>query len=325
VPLSARSPFKTPTRRGDGVRGFDAPFAKASPAAVAAAAIDSKAEAAFAKAEAKRLRAEKEEAERDARRARAEVAAAAAAADAEATERAARERERLKDALARADEETRVALADLKKTQSDAERQVTAALDRADEREKALRADIARCARERDDARRRVDAATTELADVKKSRATLGGMTGAEASAAVAVARYRAEADRAKSRLEELEDERFELRRALEAHVGALVEAKVDGAEHQGTILELRKELSRAKTKYQRAAARSTKLEAMYYTLKDASDAKAKAESATWGGSASGHGGGVGRGHGGNGSPDENDEKRRTPVVLSTRPRLFSP
>jgi uncharacterized membrane protein YgcG len=160
-------------------------------------------------------------------------------------------------------------------------------------------------------------------------------MTGAEASAAVAVARYRAEADRAKSRLEELEDERFELRRALEAHVGALVEAKVDGAEHQGTILELRKELSRAKTKYQRAAARSTKLEAMYYTLKDASDAKAKAESATWGGSASGHGGGGGGGggrgggggggHGGNGSPDENDEKRRTPVVLSTRPRLFSP
>lgn len=148
------------------------------------------------------------------------------------------------------------------------------------------------------------------------------------ASAAVAVARYRAEADRAKGRLEELEDERFELRRALEAHVGALVEAKVDGAEYQGTILELRKELSRAKVKYQRAAARSTKLEAMYYTLKDASDAKAKAETATWGGcaSASRHGGGGGRRRGGHGSPDENEnDERRTPVVLSTRPLLFSP
>jgi hypothetical protein len=51
------------------------------------------------------------------------------------------------------------------------------------------------------------------------------------------------------------------------------IEAKVDNAEFQGTILELRKELSRVKVKYQRAAARCTKLEAMYYTLKDARDA----------------------------------------------------
>jgi hypothetical protein len=48
---------------------------------------------------------------------------------------------------------------------------------------------------------------------------------------------------------------------------------KVDNAEFQGTILELRKELARVKVKYQRAAARCTKLEAMYYTLKDARDA----------------------------------------------------
>jgi chromosome segregation ATPase len=83
----------------------------------------------------------------------------------------------------------------------------------------------------------------------------------------------RAEEDRERLRvrLETVEDERFELRRALEAHVGALVEAKVDNAEFQGCILELRKELGRCKVKYQRAAARSTKLEAMYHTLKDRS------------------------------------------------------
>ena len=72
--------------------------------------------------------------------------------------------------------------------------------------------------------------------------------------------------------LEEADEERFELRRALEAHVGALVEAKVDAAEFQGCILELRKDLARVKVMYQRAAARATKLEAMYYTLKDAKE-----------------------------------------------------
>ena len=43
-------------------------------------------------------------------------------------------------------------------------------------------------------------------------------------------------------------------------------------AEFQGCILELRKDLARVKVMYQRAAARATKLEAMYYTLKDAKE-----------------------------------------------------
>ena len=67
----------------------------------------------------------------------------------------------------------------------------------------------------------------------------------------------------------EADEERFELRRALEAHVGALVEAKVDAADLQGSILELRKELSKVKVMYQRAAARATKLEAMVHTRED--------------------------------------------------------
>ena len=62
--------------------------------------------------------------------------------------------------------------------------------------------------------------------------------------------------------LGEVEDERFELRRALEAHVTALVEAKVDSAELAGTVAELRKELARVNVRYQRAAARCAKMEA---------------------------------------------------------------
>lgn len=104
-----------------------------------------------------------------------------------------------------------------------------------------------------------------ETTDVKTSI-----RKGAEQASKGALERAQVEVQRARAQMEELEDERFELRRALEAHVGALVEAKVDNAEFQGTILELRKELSRVKVKYQRAAARCTKLEAMYYTLKDA-------------------------------------------------------
>ena len=57
-----------------------------------------------------------------------------------------------------------------------------------------------------------------------------------------------------------MEDERFELRRALEAHVTALVEAKVDSAELAGTVAELRKELARVNVRYQRAAARCAKM-----------------------------------------------------------------
>ena len=63
--------------------------------------------------------------------------------------------------------------------------------------------------------------------------------------------------------LGEVEDERFELRRALEAHVTALVEAKVDSAELAGTVAELRKELARVNVRYQRAAARCAKMEAL--------------------------------------------------------------
>ena len=50
------------------------------------------------------------------------------------------------------------------------------------------------------------------------------------------------------------------------------MEAKVDAADLQGSILELRKELSKVKVMYQRAAARATKLEAMYHTRKDAKE-----------------------------------------------------
>ena len=139
--------------------------------------------------------------------------------------------------------------------------------------------------REAEELRKQLASVVKETTDVKTSI-----RKGAEQASKTALDRAQAEVERARSQMEELEDERFELRRALEAHVGALVEAKVDNAEFQGTILELRKELSRVKVKYQRAAARCTKLEAMYYTLKDARDADAvHAPNAPTGNVSSGH------------------------------------
>jgi chromosome segregation ATPase len=136
-----------------------------------------------------------------------------------------------------------------------------------------LQDEVEQHSHEADDLRAQLAGVVKETTDVKTSI-----RKGAEASSKNTLERAQAEVQRVRLDMEELEDERFELRRALEAHVGALVEAKVDNAEYQGTILELRKELSRVKVKYQRAAARCTKLEAMYYTLKDARDSGAVIE-----------------------------------------------
>jgi len=147
------------------------------------------------------------------------------------------------------------------------ERELAIQRDQREEAERLLLDEVEQQAKEADELR-------AQLAAVVKETTTINTSVrrGAEEASKGALARAQAEVQRSRSQLEEIEDERFELRRALEAHVGALVEAKVDNAEFQGTILELRKELSRVKVKYQRAAARCTKLEAMYYTLKDARD-----------------------------------------------------
>ena len=169
-----------------------------------------------------------------------------------------------------ADDQLRLALAELKQLREDSERELAIQRDNREEAERLLLDEVEQHSREAEELRGQLAGVVKETTDVKTSI-----RKGAEQASKTALDRAQVEVQRARSQMEELEDERFELRRALEAHVGALVEAKVDNAEFQGTILELRKELSRVKVKYQRAAARCTKLEAMYYTLKDARDADA--------------------------------------------------
>jgi len=208
-----------------------------------------------------------EAAERESRRARSELAAGIAGAEAEATKKGDRESARLRFALSAADDHLRLALAELKQLRAESERELAIQRDSREEAERLLQDEVEQHSHEADDLRAQLAGVVKETTDVKTSI-----RKGAEASSKNTLERAQAEVQRVRLDMEELEDERFELRRALEAHVGALVEAKVDNAEYQGTILELRKELSRVKVKYQRAAARCTKLEAMYYTLKDARD-----------------------------------------------------
>ena len=61
--------------------------------------------------------------------------------------------------------------------------------------------------------------------------------------------------------LDDSEEERFELRRALEAHVGALVEAKVDEAERVGEIAALRETVDDMRERYKQAARKVLALE----------------------------------------------------------------
>ena len=270
---TARRAFRSPGREGSALRPsserISTPFARAKPEALVAAAADAKAEAERLRAETKRLRTERDETERELIQVRARVKGDIESAERDATRRADRETARLRDALADADERLRRADAEIRASQRnarDARQKVAAEIER-----EALEArrEVARLEREKAQLERR-----WELHESASDAANRSGSRRRDREVEASRDRAkRAEEDRERlrARLETVEDERFELRRALEAHVGALVEAKVDNAEFQGCILELRKELGRCKVKYQRAAARSTKLEAMYHTLKDRS------------------------------------------------------
>ena len=215
-----------------------APYTRASRDSVAAAAADATAEARRLRDESRHLRSALASADADARRARAECASAAAAGDAERA-RFERDVRRFRSALADADERLRAAEAELRRVRGEASEEIFRAK------------------------RRRANCGGVASGRIQTTRrGGFGGDGGARARAEEA-------SRRAREALGEADEERFELRRALEAHVGALVEAKVDAADLQGSILELRKELSKVKVMYQRAAARATKLEAMVHTRED--------------------------------------------------------
>ena len=228
------------------------------------------ADAASLRTECASLRIENERLASDVARWRAE--ASAVADQARESERTSRERElrRLEKALADADTRARVLATEAKTLRDSRDDALATARVQAGTEARILRdeleavsADLEGARRDLSAARAKEEALVSRLAEKEKATAS------AESSRSALndldkerIARANARIAELTASLGEVEDERFELRRALEAHVTALVEAKVDSAELAGTVAELRKELARMNVRYQRAAARCAKMEA---------------------------------------------------------------
>jgi hypothetical protein len=225
------------------------------------------AEAARLRAECAGLKSENERLAMDSSRWKDELALVADAARVEATNASAREVRRLENALAAADERARLSAAETKVLRETNQLNVHDARVQAAETEaKILRDELESLSVDLENARGDASAARareeTLAIQLVRSREISAKFENSEVEKE-RLARANAKIADMTTQLGHMEDERFELRRALEAHVGALVEAKVDSAEHAGTVSELRKELARVNVKYQRAAARCAKMEAM--------------------------------------------------------------
>ena len=259
--------LRTPPRGGatpqSPVTHHDSPFggSRQSPNNVA------EAEAARLRAECAGLKSENERLAMDSSRWKDELTLVADAARVEATNASAREVRRLENALAAADERARLSAAETKVLRETNQLNVHDARVQAAETEaKILRDELESLSVDLENARGDAGAARareeTLAIQLVRSREISAKFENAEVEKE-RLARANAKIADMTTQLGHMEDERFELRRALEAHVGALVEAKVDSAEHAGTVSELRKELARVNVKYQRAAARCAKMEAM--------------------------------------------------------------
>ena len=259
--------LRTPPRGGatpqSPVTHHDSPFggSRQSPNNVA------EAEAARLRAECAGLKSENERLAMDSSRWKDELTLVADAVRVEATNASAREVRRLENALAAADERARLSAAETKVLRETNQLNVHDARVQAAETEaKILRDELESLSVDLENARGDAGAARareeTLAIQLVRSREISAKFENAEVEKE-RLARANAKIADMTTQLGHMEDERFELRRALEAHVGALVEAKVDSAEHAGTVSELRKELARVNVKYQRAAARCAKMEAM--------------------------------------------------------------
>ena len=260
--LDLRTPPRGATPQSP-VTHHDSPFggSRQSPNNVA------EAEAARLRAECAGLKSENERLAMDSSRWKDELALVADAARVEATNASAREVRRLENALAAADERARLSAAETKVLRETNQLNVHDARVQAAETEaKILRDELESLSVDLENARGDASAARareeTLAIQLVRSREISAKFQNAEVEKE-RLARANAKIADMTTQLGHMEDERFELRRALEAHVGALVEAKVDSAEHAGTVSELRKELARVNVKYQRAAARCAKMEAM--------------------------------------------------------------
>ena len=215
------------------------------------------------------LRIENERLASDVARWRAE--ASAVADQARESERTTRERElrRLEKALADADSKNKILATEAKTLRDSRDDALATARVQAGTEARVLRDELEAVSADLEGARRDLSAA---IAEEEALAARLAKLANEKSQSALRASNDDVDKERitrANARIAELtaslgevEDERFELRRALEAHVTALVEAKVDSAELAGTVAELRKELARMNVRYQRAAARCAKMEA---------------------------------------------------------------
>ncbi|ACO66905.1 predicted protein [Micromonas commoda] len=230
------------------------------------------AETASLRTECASLRIENERLARDVARWRAEAAAVADQARESERSTFTREQRRLEKALADADSKNRVLATEAKTLRDSRDDALASAVVQAGTEARVLRDELEAVSADLEGSRRDLSAAIARE-DALQSRLAaheiqLANYKSQSASAPnddvdkERITRANARIAELTNALGEVEDERFELRRALEAHVTALVEAKVDSAELAGTVAELRKELARVNVRYQRAAARCAKMEA---------------------------------------------------------------
>lgn len=227
------------------------------------------AETASLRTECASLRIENERLARDVARWRAE--AAAVADQARESERATftREQRRLEKALADADSKNRALTTEAKTLRDSRDDALASAVVQAGTEARVLRDELEAVSADLEGSRRdlsaaiaREDALAARLAKLANEKSQSALRASNDDVDKERITRANARIAELTASLGEVEDERFELRRALEAHVTALVEAKVDSAELAGTVAELRKELARVNVRYQRAAARCAKMEA---------------------------------------------------------------
>jgi chromosome segregation ATPase len=253
------SPSREYVKSRSGVDAFATPFAKAKPEHVVLAAADAAFEIKRLREEIAERKAETERFKRELMDSREHARSAARLAKEESERRSNAETKRVRDALRNADSELlktraelRAATNALKKTDSALQKERLSSETKVREtRDLSLRESASKA---------RVAASRALEAEADRERLVNEAKRVAENALAESV-RLRDALKEARGSLDASEEERFELRRALEAHVGALVEAKVDEAETKGELEAMREDVDDMRRRYEAAATRVVELE----------------------------------------------------------------
>jgi hypothetical protein len=261
------SPSREYVKSRSGVDAFATPFAKAKPEHVVLAAADAAFEIKRLREEIAERKAETERFKRELSDSREHSKSAARLAKEESERRSNAETKRVRDALRNADSE-------LLKTRAEL-RAATNALKKTDSALQKERLSVESKVRETRDlslresaSKARVAASRALEAEADRERLVNEAKRVAENALAESV-RLRDALKEARGSLDASEEERFELRRALEAHVGALVEAKVDEAETKGELEAMREDVDDMRRRYEAAATRVVELETQNRRARD--------------------------------------------------------